>query len=119
MPKTSKKSGSIDPNLPFEDALSRLEALIQGMDSDQVPLDDLIKNYEEGISLYEICEKRLDEAQGRIDLIRKKRDNTVELESFGETETKKEAAAEKTAKQKEDPNVTSTDDFFGEDGELF
>jgi exodeoxyribonuclease VII small subunit len=118
MPKTSKKSASTDPDLPFEAALSRLEALIQGMDSDQVPLDDLIKNYEEGISLYEICEKRLDEAQGRIDLIRKKRDNTVELETFGETE--KESESEKTAKQKKEPNVTSTDDdFFGEDGELF
>ena len=45
-------------------AYKRLETLIQGMESDQVPLDHLIQNYEEGIALYKICEKRLDEAQG-------------------------------------------------------
>lgn len=118
MPKTAEKPGAIDPNLPFEDALSRLETLIQGMDSDQVPLDLLIKNYEEGISLYEICEKRLDEAQGRIDLIRKKRDGTVVLEAFGEDEPN--PAPEKTSKQKEKKNVTSgADDFLVENGELF
>lgn len=98
--------------------MARLETLIQGMDSDQVPLEDLIKNYEEGISLYEICEKRLDEAQGRIELIRKKRDGTVALESFDDDDTAPIPA--KPSKQDKKSGVTSDDnDFFGEDGELF
>ncbi len=117
MPKTADKIAKVDPKLPFEEALVRLESLIQGMDSDQVPLDDLIKNYEEGISLYEICEKRLDEAQGRIDLIRKKRDGSVELEPFGDDQTA--PIPEKTQKQKEKTSVTSTDNDVAEDGELF
>ncbi|MDF1753669.1 MAG: exodeoxyribonuclease VII small subunit [Verrucomicrobiales bacterium] len=118
MPKPDDDAAKADKDLPFEQALSRLESLIQGMDSDQLPLDDLIKNYEEGISLYQICEKRLDEAQGRIDLIRKKRDGTVELETFGEKESA--PIPEKTPKQKEKTSVTSTDnDVLVEDGELF
>ncbi|MDF1813635.1 MAG: exodeoxyribonuclease VII small subunit [Verrucomicrobiales bacterium] len=118
MPKTTEKKATADPELPFEEAMARLESLIQGMDSDQVPLDDLIKNYEEGISLYEICEKRLDEAQGRIDLIRKKKDGTVVLEQFGDDDTA--PISEVPQKQKENTSVSSeNDDFFGEDGELF
>lgn len=114
MSKTAESSITVDPDLPFEKALARLETLIQGMDSDQVPLDDLIKNYEEGISLYEICEKRLDEAQGRIDLIRKKRDGTVALQAMGDDPGSKPA---KPSKQKQQSDVSSTDNVG--DGELF
>ncbi len=86
MPKPAEKKTVIDPKLPFEEALGRLEVLIQGMDSEKMPLDDLIKNYEDGITLYRICEKRLDDAQGRIDMIRKRQNGAVSLDSFSEIE---------------------------------
>ena len=82
MPKTAKKDSvpEVDPDLPFEEALNKLETLVQGMESDQIPLDGLIKNYEEGTALYEICAKRLDEARGRVEKIRLKRGGDVTLE---------------------------------------
>ena len=85
MPKAAAKDKPVENDLPFEDALEQLEALVREMESDQVPLDDLIKNYEEGTRLYRVCEKRLDEAQGRIEIIRKKRNGEHVLEPFGES----------------------------------
>ena len=115
MPKTATTTpNGIDPDLPFEEAMARLETLVQGMESDQVPLDDLIKNYEEGTALYQVCEKRLDEAQGRIERIRKKRDGTVELEPFGSDD---EPADESPPESAADGSQTGSDAV--EDGELF
>ena len=113
MPKTANTTPSgIDPELPFEEAMARLETLVHGMESDQVPLDDLIKNYEEGTALYRVCEKRLDEAQGRIERIRRKRDGSVELEPFGNEEKPANEPPQKSA-----PDGAETD--ATEDGKLF
>lgn len=103
MPKTAKKKEAIDPELPFEEALSKLEALVQGMESDQIPLDGLIKNYEEGTALYQICAQRLDEARGRIEKIRLKRGGDVSLEPIPN-------AAGDAPNPQQSQNVTSNTD---------
>ncbi len=84
MPKSpdNKDSDSADP--AFEDALTQLESLVREMESEQMPLEELIKNYEEGTKLFQVCEKRLDEAEGRIELIRKKRNGETVVEPFDE-----------------------------------
>lgn len=96
MPDTSKSQNTIDPDMPYEDAVVQLESLVREMESDSMPLEDVMKNYELGTQLHKICEKRLDEAQGRIEIIRKKRNGEIITEPFGEEnaiETKPGAAA--------------------------
>ncbi len=109
MPKESQSETKVDPELPFEEALEQLEELVREMESDKVPLEVLMKHYELGTRLHQVCEKRLDEAQGRIEIIRQKRDGSVALETFGEEE--KPTAAETT----NDPGDDSPDP----NGELF
>lgn len=77
----------------FEDALSQLENLVREMESDQMPLEELIQNYERGTRLFQMCEKRLEEAQGRIEIIRKNRNGEDVVESFEESETDSAADA--------------------------
>jgi exodeoxyribonuclease VII small subunit len=88
MPRVSKIEKSPDASdvspPAFEDALAQLEEMVEEMESDQIPLEDLIRKYEEGTRLYRLCEKRLDEAQGRIEIIRKNRNGETVLEPFGE-----------------------------------
>jgi len=84
MPKAKNNDAEPKPNLPFEKALTQLEDLVREMESDELPLEDLIKKYEQGTRLHQVCEKRLDEAQGRIDLIRKKRNGETVVEPFDE-----------------------------------
>ncbi len=96
MPDLPENQTAIDPDMLYEDAVAQLEALVREMESDSMPLEEVMKNYELGTQLHKICEKRLDEAQGRIEIIRKRRNGEIVTEPFGEenaTETQPEPAA--------------------------
>lgn len=56
-------------DLSFEDALQRLEQIVQKLESGQAPLEESIKLYEEGARLKAHCEERLKAAQLRVDKI--------------------------------------------------
>ena len=61
---------SDDPaTLSFEDALKRLEAIVQRLESGDATLDESITLYEEGAKLRAQCEHRLKSAQERVDRI--------------------------------------------------
>ena len=55
--------------LSFEDALKELEQIVQALESGRGKLDDAIKSYERGAALKRHCEKKLAEAQARIEKI--------------------------------------------------
>lgn len=93
MPKSSDKADPSTRDPAFEDALSQLEELVREMESDQMPLEDLIRNYEQGTKLFQVCEKRLEEAEGRIEIIRKKRNGEAVVEPFDEEPTTTAAPA--------------------------
>jgi exodeoxyribonuclease VII small subunit len=64
----SEKKQNIE-ELNFEEALSRLEALSEKLSSENVPLDDAIGLYEEGVAYFKRCKSILDEAGRRITVI--------------------------------------------------
>ncbi|MBA3895641.1 MAG: exodeoxyribonuclease VII small subunit [Sphingomonadaceae bacterium] len=55
--------------LSFEDALKRLEAIVARLESGEASLDESITLYSEGDGLRAQCEKRLKDAQARIEKI--------------------------------------------------
>jgi len=66
----------IDPGVPadiaamnFEDALAELEQIVRRLEGGQVKLDEAILSYERGAQLKRHCEKKLNEAQQRVDRI--------------------------------------------------
>jgi exodeoxyribonuclease VII small subunit len=68
------------PETPtFEDALARLEAIVESMEQGQVPLAELLTRYEEGSKLLKTCEAHLHQAELKIDQVKKSRDG---LEAF-------------------------------------
>src|SRR3546814_6511168 len=64
-------------SLSVEDALKRLEAIVQQLESGDVPLDQSITLYAEGDLLRQQCQKRLQDAQARIDKIALGSDGSV------------------------------------------
>lgn len=60
--------------LSFEDALDQLEAIVETMESGEVPLADLLAKFEEGNKLLKTCEARLKDAELKIELLKKQRD---------------------------------------------
>jgi len=66
MPNQVKKPA---PAANFEQAMKRLEEIVEQMESGGLPLEDLIVRYEEGMKLVKICQERLASAEQRIEII--------------------------------------------------
>jgi exodeoxyribonuclease VII small subunit len=63
--KAPKKEEESD----FEEALGALEEIVEAMESDRMPLAELLTSYEQGTRFLKVCQKRIDEAQAKIELI--------------------------------------------------
>src|SRR5438045_5124279 len=66
--------------MSFEDALAELEQIVRRLEAGQVKLDDAIQCYERGAQLKQHCERKLNEAQQRVDRIVIGPDGTVGAE---------------------------------------
>ena len=73
MPNPSKGAGPINPakSPPFEDALKKLEGVVEAMEADDLPLETLLAKYEEGARLVKICQEKLAEAELKIQQLEK------------------------------------------------
>lgn len=66
----------------FEDALARLETIVESMESGDVPLAELLSKFEEGNVLLKTCEARLKEAELKIEQLKKQKDGPAAFTSF-------------------------------------
>jgi exodeoxyribonuclease VII small subunit len=55
--------------MSFEDALAELEQIVRRLEAGQVKLDEAILSYERGAQLKQHCERKLNEAQQRVERI--------------------------------------------------
>ena len=63
----SKKSK--DTEISFEQAMGELDSIVEQMESDQLPLEELISHYERGAKLLKECENTLNSAKKRLETI--------------------------------------------------
>ena len=75
MASSSKNATSGGPGrsspLPFEEALKKLEGIVEAMESGDLPLETLLAKYEEGTRLAQICQAKLGEAELKIQQLEK------------------------------------------------
>ncbi len=64
MPAKAKKAA--DADITFETAVEKLESIVEAMESEELPLEKLLVQYEEGTKLVKICESKLQAAEKRI-----------------------------------------------------
>ena len=69
----------------FEEALAGLESIVEAMEHEQLPLEDLVAYYEKGSTLLDRCESILDSARNRIELITLRNKTEIEPESGSQT----------------------------------
>lgn len=70
--KTTAGANASEGNeVPFEEALKKLEAIVASMESDDLPLETLIARFEEGTRLSQICQAKLAEAELKIQQLEK------------------------------------------------
>jgi len=58
-------------DLPFEEALKRLETIVESMEAQDLPLETLLARYEEGARLTAFCQNKLNEAESKIQQLEK------------------------------------------------
>src|SRR5208282_6552185 len=56
----------------FEQSLARLEEVVRKLESANLPLDQAMKLFEEGMQLSRDCQKQLEEAEARVEILMKK-----------------------------------------------
>ena len=72
-------------DISFEEALEKLEQIVSQLESGQIKLDDAVKVYEEGVRLKKLCEKKLSDAQMKVEkLVLNKQNQPVSVEPLDE-----------------------------------
>lgn len=66
-------------DLPFEAALEKLEGIVAGMESQDLPLETLLARYEEGTRLAAVCQAKLAEAELKVKQLEQKPGGEFEL----------------------------------------
>ena len=79
-PVTRKSEPAKKPE--FEKTLARLEEVVRKLESPQLSLDDAMKLFEEGVALSRECQKQLEEAEGKVEILLKKADGKITAEPF-------------------------------------
>lgn len=73
----------VKTEITFEQAMARLEQIVKALEGGNVPLEDLIKLFDEGTSLVKLCTERLDKAEEKVKLLQL-RDGILTEEEFGQ-----------------------------------
>ena len=66
-------------NFAFEEALKKLESIVQSMESQDLPLEQMLARYEEGTRLAQHCQAKLAEAEVKIQQIEKNAKGEITL----------------------------------------
>jgi exodeoxyribonuclease VII small subunit len=69
--KSTPSGASSKSALPFEEALKKLETIVEAMESGDLPLEALLAKYEEGVGLAKTCQDKLAEAELKIQQLEK------------------------------------------------
>ena len=70
--------------IKFEDAIKKLEKIVEDLEKGQLTLDEALKKYQEGIELSRICAERLESARKKIDVLVKNKKGDFELKGLDE-----------------------------------
>ncbi len=70
------------PPLKFENALARLEIIVAELEKGDLPLDDSLKIFEEGIKLSKTCLKMLDDAERKVEIMVQEKDGRKRLRAL-------------------------------------
>jgi len=71
--------------IKFEEALKKLEKIVEDLEKGDLSLDEALKKYQEGIELARLCAQRLESAKKKIDVLVKNKKGEFELKPLEDT----------------------------------
>ena len=82
MNSTPNKATETQRKGEFEKSLARLEEVVKRLESTDLSLDEAMKLFEEGVKLSRDCQKQLEEAEGKVEILLKKADGKIAAQPF-------------------------------------
>lgn len=76
---TKHETSSETPSMPLEKAFERLEAILEIMNSGHVSLEESLKLYEEADKLVILCNKKLTDAEQKVEVLMKNRSGELQM----------------------------------------
>jgi exodeoxyribonuclease VII small subunit len=70
------------PKEKFEDALNKLEKIVSKLEDGDIPLEESLKLFEEGIRLSRFCNQKLDEAEKKVEILLKGKNGMLKTHPF-------------------------------------
>ncbi|MFA6078413.1 MAG: exodeoxyribonuclease VII small subunit [Candidatus Omnitrophota bacterium] len=86
--------------IKFEEALKKLEKIVEGLEEGNIPLDEALDKYEEGIKLSKLCAKKLELAKKKVEILLKSEDGSAVLEPFDENTLSEEKTGQDIKKKR-------------------
>jgi exodeoxyribonuclease VII small subunit len=84
----------------FEDCLQQLEKIVEQLERGDLPLEDALKLFEEGMRLSSFCRKELESAEGKVEILLKQ-NGKLQAEPFeSTTETSNGRRSEQRSSEK-------------------
>jgi len=77
----ARKKAETETEIPFEEAMKRLEEVVRRLEEGDIPLEQAIDLYQEGVTLSRICAQKLEAIETRITQILEE-DGQVKLKPF-------------------------------------
>ncbi len=68
--------------ITFEAAMKRLEGIVETLGEGNLSLEDSLKMFQEGMGLCKICNKKLDEAEYKVEKLMEKEGGELRVEGF-------------------------------------
>jgi exodeoxyribonuclease VII small subunit len=68
--------------ITFEEAIKKLESIVETLGEGNLSLDDSLKMFEEGMELCKFCNKKLDEAEYKVEKLMEKEGGEISVEDF-------------------------------------
>jgi len=69
--------------LKFEEAMEKLQKITQELEGEDLPLEEALQKFEEGMKLVSFCERKLEEAEKKIQVLIRE-ENTLKLKDWKE-----------------------------------
>jgi exodeoxyribonuclease VII small subunit len=70
--------------LTFENAMKRMEGIVEALERGDLGLDEALKKFQEGIKLSKFCSNKLDETERKVSILLKDEEGNIREEPFQE-----------------------------------
>ena len=90
------------PKERFEDALNKLEKIVSKLEEGDIPLDESLKLFEEGIRLSRFCNQKLDEAEKKVEILLKGKNGILKPHPFDPSTSSEQTFRSKSEEEEED-----------------